>query len=58
MESEEWQCGQPFCQHPGCWLASRDKSVEIPPINKSIIDAIEKTKKSTHITTASPVECE
>ena len=55
---EEWQCGHPYCQHPGCWLASRDKSVEIPPLNRSIVDAIEKTKKSTHVTRASPVECE
>lgn len=44
-----WQCGYPICQHPGCWLASQDKSPKVPPLNKSITDAIEKSKKCNRV---------
>ena len=46
---EVWQCGYPICQHPGCWLANQDKSPKVPPLNKSITDAIEKSKKCNRI---------
>lgn len=46
---EVWQCGYPICQHPGCWLANQDKSPKVPPLSKSITDAIEKSRKCNRV---------